>query len=89
MSPNRWEHDIKHLTTEQIRFAVRCSTWQDFRLGMKGVDTKTKLFMLESWLIMGSTCNHCTGEIRQHQVDNYLNALKRGGQLDLEGNVVR
>lgn len=88
--PNRWEYDIKTLTIEQIHEAVNCDIWQAFRVSLKGLSTDAKLAGLEAWLLANNyTCDHCTGEIRQRQVDNYINALKRGGQLDLEGNVVR
>jgi hypothetical protein len=87
--PNRWEYDIKHLTKEQIMYAIQCDVWQEHRLYMKGKSTQAKLILCETWLRETPPCEHCTDEIRVHQIDNYINALKRGGQLDLEGNIVR
>ncbi len=85
----RWEHDVTHLTRAEIMGAIKCSTWQDFRLWLKGKPTIVKLQDLDKWLQFDVECNHCDRATRQIQVDNYINALKRGGQLDLEGNVVR
>ena len=87
--PNRWEYDIKHLTTDEIMYAIKCDTWQPYRLSMKGKSTATKLEMCEIWLHEEQPCEHCTDKVRAQQIDNYINALKRGGQLDLGGNIVR
>lgn len=86
--PDRWEHDIQHLSQQEILTAVKCERWQTVRRGMKGTTTTEKLKTCEWWLTNG--CSECCDKHRRSvQVDNYINALKRGGQLDLEGNVVR
>jgi hypothetical protein len=84
----RWEHDVQHLTKAEIMTAIDCDVWQAFRISLKGTSTKTKLDRLNDWLEHEQLCKHCE-EWKQVQVDNYINALKRGGQLDLAGNIVR
>lgn len=56
--------------------SVRDPEWQKFRLSMKGVRTITKINMLRDWYVSRG------GSLKAWvQVTNYLNALKRGGQL--------
>lgn len=81
---NRWEHDVQHLTRDEIMSAIKCDDWQTFRLSLKGQSTQAKLIRLEDWLKHG--CSHCSVETRQVQVDNYINALLRGGQLIRDEN---
>ena len=85
--PNRWEHDVQHLTHHQIATAISCPAWQVYRIRMKGTATQAKLIRCEWWLEHG--CSHCSEETRGVQVDNYINALKRGGQLGLDGSIVK
>ena len=77
----RWEEEIGTLEVSEIKPAISDPEWQRFRLSLKGLSTETKLERLAQWPIRD----------RQDQVRvwNYLNALKRGGQLDLDGRVRR
>lgn len=85
---NRWPEPIQHLTRAEIMDAIKCDDWQASRLSMKGIPTRTKLDWCWSWLELG--CDKCCNEARRKvQIDNYINALKRGGQLDVNGIVVR
>jgi len=70
------------LTREGIDAAVDDDEWQAFRLSLKGVPTAEKLDQLDYYL--KSTNPACTPEeahVREVRVDNYINALLRGGQL--------
>jgi len=72
------------LTKAEIAHAVVDEGWQAFRLRMKGLPTAKKLRSLDDWL-----CMNPGSRMAEVQVENYRNALKRGGQLDLDGNVQR
>jgi hypothetical protein len=68
------------LTQAQIREAVGREKWQTYRLSMKGAETKDKLSDLSWWLLMGSPYDPDKA-MREVQVQNYLNALSRGGLI--------
>ena len=55
---------------------IRDPAWQEFRKSLKGIPTTEKLNQLSGWL---KKQKHSTQS--NVQVSNYLNALKRGGQL--------
>lgn len=81
---HRWKYDIEYVTKAEIMaFCVQDEEWQEFRLSLKGKPTRIKLELLALWK---ESHPDRRGQV---QVDNYLNALKRGGQLDLKGNIVR
>lgn len=64
--------------------AISDPKWQEVRKSMKGVSTTQKLATCRSWL----RANNSSPQSKI-QVMNYLNALKRGGQLDDNNNVAR
>lgn len=64
------------LTRQQIENAVQDEKWQDFRKRkLKGRTTVSKILYLRDWY---EQHNDTEAEV---QITNYLNALKRGGQL--------
>jgi len=93
----RWGPPMRSWSAEQIRTAVYDSfdaeEWQKFRVALKGLSTQHKLFRLLQYYSEHGQHDSVTGvvipEHIQCRVDNYVNALKRGGQLDSEGNIVR
>ena len=70
-----WPHEVKVTPTHEIQAAVRDNVWQAFRLSLKGLSTTDKLRHLNNWVT-----SH-TGRVNQIRIDNYINALLRGGQL--------
>lgn len=98
-SLDMWVYDIETYSPTEVRvFCVQDHEWQGFRLSMKGVSTQKKLSMLyarRAGLMRGSIrceVGLCGGDLcRRHQVqiDNYLNALKRGGQLGMNKEVLK
>lgn len=84
-----WEHPVEHTSVKDITaHAVNNATWQKYRLAMKGKPTAEKLSMLRSW----RSAHMVDGKVpkaTQVQIDNYINALKRGGQLTKEGKIQR
>ena len=72
----RWQQlHLGKLTRVEIATAVDDDEWQRFRVSLKGKTTSEKYLCLIWWL---STHKTRRAEI---QVTNYVNALKRGGQL--------
>ena len=64
------------LTRVQIKKAVKEPRWQKFRVSLKGKPTKTKIQQLKAYLTV-----RYGSKKAEVQVQNYINALKRGGQL--------
>ena len=60
---------------ERVLKAVDDPVWQEFRLSLKGKDTRDKLRLLMVFWRKDSSNK------RALQIDNYLKALARGGQL--------
>jgi hypothetical protein len=89
-----WPYPITSYTAHEVRmFAVENEEWQAFRLTLKGLSTEEKLDKLhELWdnkLRPGVLNNDHKYLPRRWQVaiDNYLQALHRGGLIkpDAEG----
>ena len=86
---DHWPHPIKTYTMAEVQEHVYTTGWQLHRENMKGRPTTTKLDMLSAWRELelkglGYLRRRC-----EVQIDNYLNALKRGGLLDANYHVVR
>ena len=79
----QWPYNTISLSPSEIQRAVQDEAWQKFRRSLKGHPTAVKLDKLYNWWADHPTRD---GEV---QVTNYLNALKRGGQLDMNLRVVR
>ena len=87
---DRWPYEISALTFEEIHRYIKDDEWQRFRRSLKGKSTKVKLETLQklrSVLTGGGKFE--LDRANQVRIDNYLNALKRGGQLDSNGIIVR
>ena len=75
------------LTQDEIMWAISSPDWQIVRVAMKGTTTMKKLETLRDWLAGSS--EQSSSAKRKVQVMNYINAIKRGGQLDINGYVQR
>lgn len=71
------------LTREQITQAISDPTWWHFRHTLKGNTTEEKVAALSSWLTNDSQSSSEAERYWRHcvQVQNYLNALSRGGLI--------
>jgi hypothetical protein len=67
---------VTRLTRLVIAECVSQESWQTFRKSLKGVSTEAKLSGLRDWIRSGPPGEYST---RLIQVQNYLNALARGG----------
>lgn len=91
-----WRYELKTYSPEEVRlYCVLDANWQEFRLSLKGLSTYVKLANLERWRMMHADQATTQSGVEvvprriEVQIDNYVNALKRGGQLDLECRVRR
>lgn len=81
-----WPHQVCYYTAAEVQdYCVQDPVWQVFRMTMKGCTTNQKLDMLKQY----RSCTYTNRRRLQVQVDNYLQALRRGGLLDSNFQVVR
>jgi len=81
---NQWPYKVEYYSVEEVGIhCVRDSNWQSFRKSLKGLPTSEKLQRLDVWR------NTYKGRPAKVQIDNYINALKRGGQLGMDLTVRR
>jgi len=85
IAKGRWPYRVGYCLRGDILQAIEDDKWQTLRRSLKGKPTQHKLELLEAWLLDGPI----NDEERRIQVDNYINSLKRGGQLDLDLNIIR
>jgi hypothetical protein len=86
----KWPYAVKSKTVNEINAYCKDPEWQSLRLKMKGQPTEKKLRMLKHYRDK-KTFNGTCGLARKFevQIDNYIDALKRGGQLNMQLEVVR
>ena len=75
-----WPYNISTTPLNELLDAVKDAEWQKFRLSMKGVSTETKLQMLDTYR-RTRVERDVYDRPEELRVDNYINALLRGGQL--------
>jgi len=83
---NVWPRKIYNIERfKVIKYCVNDFEWQRFRINtLKGKTTQQKLDLLDMWYK-----SYQPGEAAHAQVNNYLGALKRGGQIDANGKVLK
>jgi len=87
---DRWEHVADYCVEDQTRVCNAVyrnkgfEQWQCFRVAMKGLSTYDKLKMLhEYWYIHVTAESHgLSKQTSIVRINNYIGALRRGGQLD-------
>ena len=87
---SKWPYEVKHTPMTDVLRLVKCEKWQAFRLSLKGLTTEQKLYKLVERRQQAKRDN---GGIlpyaEQIRIDNYINALKRGGQLNGHLEIVK
>lgn len=87
----KWDFSVLPYTNSEVRdYCTNDPEWQRFRLTLKGVPTFKKVEMLR--IRRASYCgseNMFPPRKYQVQLDNYINALRRGGQLNDAYEVVK
>lgn len=77
-----WKRKVMSLSREEIAAAIDDDHWQAFRKGLKGLPTARKLDELEYYLkAIDPAALPAERHMVRVRVDNYINALLRGGQL--------
>ena len=84
---DRWPHEVYYHPKDEILRHVKNKRWQMFRLLLKGLYTYEKLIRLDQWL--RDEVSETPPHVVRTCVDNYINALRRGGQLNENYEVVR
>lgn len=78
---DQWKRVVTTLQWAEIEEAVKDTKWQAFRKGLKGITTQEKLVRLDAWVKRRLNAEGHLPRMDQVRVDNYINALLRGGQL--------
>ena len=96
-----WEQEVTPWDRDTVEYCVYeapdHTDWQLFRVSIKGLSTAEKLYMLSLyriWQLNETAPGTMNGEMRQIsvvqcRVDNYIGALRRGGQLDENYRIVK
>lgn len=85
-----WPYKIYSYTVGEVqRYCVQDLDWQKIRKSMKGRPTTTKLDLLEEYYLRNLEQFARDRERFHIQASNYINALKRGGQLNIQREVVK
>jgi len=80
----KWPFKVHTYSPQEVRnYCVEDRIWQKFRLTRKGISTEDKLDRLKGYY------EDRSGRRFDVQVSNYINALKRGGQLAMDLTVQR
>jgi len=87
----KWQFTVLPYTSSEVRdYCTNDKEWQKFRLTLKGVPTFKKLEMLRIRRASYVSMSQLLPDRRtQVQCDNYVNSLKRGGQLNMKLEVVK
>lgn len=83
-----WRREVVSLGMDEILKAVKNDAWQRFRMTLKGLSTESKLEALEGYVKRREDKGTYT-RVERVRVDNYINALLRGGQLVRVGNTIK
>ena len=82
-----WPHKVSVTPIRDVLQAVKDDRWQSFRLSLKGVSTETKLQRLHEYRTSSMKKGNLP-EVERLRIDNYINALLRGGQLVRSGQQI-
>lgn len=91
-----WAHGYDQPNVETAKHACywadKWEDWQLFRCALKGLTTGQKLAMLQArWseYVVAQSRGADQAVLERQRINNYLGALRRGGQLDAQLQVVR
>lgn len=76
-----WYREIRSWSQPMIQHSVNDAAWQRFRISLKGLSTENKLDNLEGYCQRREKDGNRMSMEDQCRIDNYINALLRGGQL--------
>ena len=76
-----WYREVSSWSREMIQHSINNAAWQRFRISLKGLSTVDKLDNLEGYCQRREKDGNRMSMEERCRVDNYINALLRGGQL--------
>lgn len=77
-----WPFSVKHTPRNLIqKYCLGSEAWQKMRLFLKGKNTSQKIMLLILWRVQLQSLYNQKYDEGVIQIDNYINALLRGGQL--------
>lgn len=80
----------KEVVADAVYTSEGAPEWQRFRVALKGLETWEKLAFLEArWDIYVKDDIMSSQAVERIRINNYIGALRRGGQLDDKFNVVK
>ena len=100
----KWPHEVKTYSPQEVQEYVADPYWQTIRIGMKGMSTERKLDTLSAYRYNRLAYNSgepgnpksrnptnvgVLERCHEVQIDNYINALKRGGLLNMQLEVIK
>lgn len=92
---DHWPHEVQRWDREYVQMCVYHAAdadhWQRFRVSLKGMTTREKLYCLNEYGKMFVVKNEIwhNKKMQMCRIDNYIGALVRGGQLDSNHRVVK
>jgi len=86
----KWPYDIGRYNENEIQqYCVEDTNWTAFRQGMKRLPTASKLKMLHMRRLSAiQSVGHLPRKI-EVQIDHYINTLRRGGFLSIDGYILK
>lgn len=89
----RWNWHVSSWGQNAVQVAVYSSStalhWQKFRVSLRGLTTQEKLFLLNRRKQATNLLDDNEAMLEAVRIDNYIGALRRGGQLDEQYRIVR
>jgi hypothetical protein len=86
----RWPFALVSYTPAEVQeFCVQDEIWQECRRDMKGLSTEDKLNVLDAYRFNRDLIHNGLQRRHEVQISNYLNALKRGGLLNMQLEVIK
>jgi len=80
-----YDEDLGISPEDAQKYCVQAEDWQIIRLSMKGKTTVQKMHILYNWRETNALANDGVVPLSTRlQICNYLGALRRGGQLDMQ-----
>lgn len=89
----RWTYPVRQWSQQEVKEAVYeadgYEDWQKFRVSLKGQSTQVKLHRLAARRQAATQMSPRNRTLEMCRIDNYIGALKRGGQLGMDLEVRR
>lgn len=85
----KWNWVMGTYNRTEVAWATQFDDWQSVRIRLKGQRTSIKLGVLDQMMRLSVAESHAERVRTKVCVTNYINALKRGGQLNMNLEVIK